>query len=196
MGTWTANPDLLVALWRIIRENRTARVLELGSGLSTVVMARALEQNQERGELVTLEHHPHYAEQTRRMLAEHGLAEVARVVESPLQMRQIAGLSDFWYTPSSLDGLTDVDLLFVDGPGNRERSMTLFLLHGLLAETAYIAIDDINRPESQHLLELWQHAFPGQLCQTEDKGEKWIVLQWRRSAEQGATRPDAGQAGN
>lgn len=45
LSTWAATPDLLVALYRTIREQRTARVLELGSGLSTIVMARALEQN-------------------------------------------------------------------------------------------------------------------------------------------------------
>ena len=33
LGTWEASPDLLVALWRIIREKRPARVLELSQRL-------------------------------------------------------------------------------------------------------------------------------------------------------------------
>ena len=132
LGTWAASPDLLVGLWRIIRDKRPARVLEIGSGLSTLVMACALEQNQQGGELVALEDHPHFANQTRRQLAEHGLEGRARVLDAPLQTQHVAGRHGLWYTLSSLDGLTDVDLLLVDGPGMRDRSMALFCCTGCL----------------------------------------------------------------
>ena len=100
LGTWAASPDLLVGLWRIIRDKRPARVLEIGSGLSTLVMACALEQNQEGGELVALEDHPHFASQTRRQLAEHGLEGRARVLDAPLQTQHVAGRHGLWYTPA------------------------------------------------------------------------------------------------
>ena len=147
-------------------------MLEIGSGLSTLVMACALEQNQEGGELVALENHPHFANQTRRQLAEHGLEGRARVLDAPLQTQHVAGRHGLWYTLPSLDGLTDVDLLIVDGPGMPDRSMALFLLHGLLAATADIVVDDTDRPETRRMLELWQDAFSEQLCQTADGGEK------------------------
>lgn len=163
LGTFTANPDLLVALWRLIREKRPARVLELGSGLSTLVMAHALEQNRGSGELVSLEHHAHFAAQTRSLLAEHGLEGRARVLDAPLQ--RAAGRQDLWYALSALEGLAEVELLFVDGPGNRERGMALFLLHELLAGKAVIVVDDVDRPEIRRMLQGWQEAFRGQLCQ-------------------------------
>ena len=196
LGTWAATPDLLVGLWRIIRDKRPARVLEIGSGLSTLVMACALEQNQQGGELVALENHPHFANQTRRQLAEHGLEGRARVLDAPLQTQHVAGRHGLWYTLPSLDGLTDVDLLLVDGPGMRDRSMALFLLHGLLAATADIVVDDTDRPETRRMLELWQDAFPGQLCQTAEGGAKWALLRWRRSPGHGAAaRADAPSTG-
>ncbi len=191
LGTWAAHPDLLVTLWNIIRDKRPARVLEIGSGLSTLVMASALEQNQEGGELVALENHPDFARQNRLQLAEHGLEGRARVLDAPLQRQQVAGRHGLWYTLPSLDGLSDVDLLLVDGPGMRDRSMALFLLHGLLAATADIVVDDTDRPETRHMLELWQEAFPGQLGQTA-AGAKWALLRWRRSPGHGAAaRADA-----
>ncbi len=196
LGTWAASPDLLVGLWRNIREERPLRVLETGSGLSTLVMARALEQNQDGGELISLEDQPHFANKTRRELAGHGLESHARVLDAPLQKQHVAGRQGLWYTLSSLEGLSDVELLFVDGPGNRERVMALFLLHGLLAATADIVVDDIDRPETRHMLDLWPDAFPGQLSQTGEGGRKWTLLRWQRSAEQGARRPDAEQSGN
>ena len=197
LSTWAATPDLLVALWRIIREKRTARVLELGSGLSTIVMAHALEQNQERGELVALEDYPQFANEIRRQLKEHGLESRARVLDAPLQRQQVSGWQGQWYTLPSLDGLGDVDLLLVDGPGARERGMALPALHGLLAATADIVVDDTDRPYIRRMLERWQDAFPGQLHQTEVGGVKWVLLRWQRSAEQDADgRADAPSTGN
>ena len=186
LGTWTANPDLLVALWRLIRDKRPARVLELGSGLSTLVMAHALEQNQEGGEIVSLESHPHFSGLTRRQLAEQGLEGRARVLDAPLQKQNVSGRQGLWYALSPLEGLADVELLFVDGPGNRERVMALFLLHGSLAATADIVVDDVDRPETRRMLDQWLDAFPGQLHRSGDGAAKWAVLHWRRDAGPGA----------
>ncbi len=196
MGTWTANPDLLVALWHIIREKRPARVLELGSGLSTLVMASALERNHESGEIVSLESHPHFSDLTRGQLAEHGLEGRARVLDAPLQKQRVADRQGLWYTLSSLEGLADVELLFVDGPGNRERVMALFLLHGSLAATADIVVDDIDRPETRRMLDTWLDAFPGQLYRSGDGAAKWAVLHWRRDAGPGAAAADGPPTNN
>lgn len=197
LNTWAASPDLLVALWRIIREQRRARVLELGSGLSTIVMARALEQNQEGGELVALENYPQFADEVRRQLKEHGLESRARVLDAPLQRQQIGGWQGQWYTLPSLDGPGDVDLLLVDGPGTQDRGMALPALHGLLAATADIVVDDTDRPHTRRMLERWQEAFPGQLRQTEVGGAKWTLLRWQRSTGRGAAgRADAASRGN
>ncbi len=196
LNTWAASPDLLVALWRIIREERPARVLELGSGLSTLVMAHALEQNQEGGELVALENEALFANQTRRQLEERGLERTARVLDAPLQRQQIAGWQGLWYTLPSLDGLADVDLLLVDGPGTHDRNLALPALHGLLAATACIVVDDTDRPYTRRMLERWQDAFPGQLRQTEVGGVKWALLRWQRAAERDAAgRGDAPSTG-
>ena len=104
------------------------------------------------------------------------------MLDAPLQTQHVAGRHGLWYTLPSLDGLTDVDLLLWTGRGLRDRSMALFLLHGLLAATADIVVDDTDRPETRRMLELWQEAFPGQLCQTADGGAKWALLRWRRGA--------------
>lgn len=191
LGTWTASSDLLVALWRIIREKRPARVLEIGSGLSTLVMARALEQNQDGGELVALEDHPQFADKTRRELEEYGLEGHARVLGAPLKKQHVAGQHGSWYTLPAVHGLKELDLVLVDGPAVQDRELALFMLHDLLAATAFIVVDDTDRPETRQMLKLWQEAFPGQLRQTEVGGAKWALLRWQRSVGRGA----AGRAG-
>ena len=65
-----ARPELLYHLWREIRRRRPRQVLELGSGLSTLVMAMALDG---AGRLTALEDDAGHAARTRQMLNERGL---------------------------------------------------------------------------------------------------------------------------
>lgn len=70
----------LFCLYAYIRANRPTRILEYGSGISTLVMALALEQNGE-GRLVSIEPSEEWADSTRAALPAH-LLEKAEVVHS------------------------------------------------------------------------------------------------------------------
>lgn len=119
------------------------------------------------------------------------------MLDAPLQRQQVGGWQSQWYTLPSLDGLGDVDLLLVDGPGTQDRGMALPALHGLLAATADIVVDDIDQPYTRRMLERWQETFPGQLHQTEVGGVKWTLLRWQRSAgHEAAARADAPSRGS
>ena len=174
-----AEPTLLVAAVEVLLERPSPRVLELGSGLSTLVMALALERNG-GGELVALEHNPQYAAYTRQMLADHGLEGRARVLDVPLQTQQFARQRYRWYSLQAVGELADVDLLFVDGPPDiQKRSPALPMLHGLLADAAVILVDDTNRPAGRRMLECWLDRFPRLVRSTIYEGERWTWLHWR-----------------
>lgn len=169
LPTWVggmARPDLLHATWNLIRDERPRRVLELGSGLSTLVMAYALEASGQ-GELFALEDIAPYAESTRRLLADHGLTGRAQVLDAPLRHWEWNGRHLPWYTLTDLPAEGPFDFLLVDGPAGSLapliRYPALPLLQEHLAENARILVDDTNRQDIRHIVARWLAEIPGLL---------------------------------
>lgn len=162
-GGWEARPQVLSAAWELIRDQRPKRVLELGSGLSSVVMAYALETNGS-GQLQALENGIGYAEKTRRLLAEHDMHQRVQVLEAPLQQVEHEGERLLWYSLANLRADTSVDFLFVDGPagtlGPMIRYPALPLLRGNLTDDAVILLDDTHREQERQVVQRWLEAFP------------------------------------
>lgn len=112
------SPDLATLMISVIHETSPERVVELGSGRSTVIAAIGL-QAQRQGTLLALEHDDGYAERTRRELRLHLLDDVAEVVTAPLQPVRIAGREWTWYETTCLERSGPFDLVIVDGPPGR-----------------------------------------------------------------------------
>jgi predicted O-methyltransferase YrrM len=154
---WALRPDGLAVLERLVGEGRS-RIVECGSGLSTVTIARALGAIQ-AGHVHALEHHPGWAAATRRALADQDLSELASVLDAPLV--------DGWYDPGAVDDLPrGIDLLLVDGPPAGEagieesRYPALPRLADRLAPDAAVVLDDAERPGERRVLERWLAEFP------------------------------------
>ncbi len=160
---YAAAPDALVELVRIIDRVAPATVLELGSGVSTIVIARRLQQLG-HGHLVALEHLPEHAERTRAELASQGLADVATVVDAPLEEVSVGPATWSWY--ELRPGVPAViDALFVDGPpggtGSLARYPALPLLRDRLVPGATVFVDDGDRPDEQEMVRRWQLEIDG-----------------------------------
>lgn len=155
---YAAAPDALVQLVRIIDERAPDSVLELGSGVSTIVLARRLQQAG-RGRLVALEHLPEHAARTRAELATHGLAEVASVLDAPLEDVDIGTVRWSWYRLGP-DVPPSIDALFVDGPpagtGTLARYPALPRLSERLTPGAVVFVDDGDRPDEREMVRRWQ----------------------------------------
>jgi predicted O-methyltransferase YrrM len=132
-------------------------VVELGSGTSTVWLAYALEQT--GGRIVSLDHDPHYAQNTREMLRAHGLDQVAEVRDAPLAPITVREADFRWYDTGALSDLNDIDLLLVDGPpgsiGPLSRYPALSVLRPRLAAGATVVLDDLSREDEQETLRRW-----------------------------------------
>ena len=81
-ATWSMLPQALATVVAEVRSGRR-EVVECGSGVSTVVLARALREV--GGRLYSLEHDLAWAERTRSLLDDEGLDRFARVVDAPLR---------------------------------------------------------------------------------------------------------------
>lgn len=175
-----ARPELLYHLWQEIRRRRPRQALELGSGLSTLVMAMAMAGE---GRLTSLEDDAGHASRTRRMLAEHGLQAGVNVVHAPLTRHETGGERLAWYDLAGLDDLRDIDLLFVDGPAGYLRAQSrwpaLPLLCGRLAAEALIVVDDMDRPQEQRMLERWLQVYPQLSRLSDGQPEGYALLRWR-----------------
>jgi len=161
---WMATPELLRAVVHQIFEQRPKVVLELGSGLSTVVCAYAAERVGAR--VVSLDHEERFAEQTRRLLAHHGLSEVATVLHAPLVDTEVNRVRVPWY---SLDALDELDpdpagVLLIDGPPGADRKLARYpavpRLWPRLTDDAVVVLDDARRADEQEIVRRWtrEHA--------------------------------------
>jgi predicted O-methyltransferase YrrM len=152
---WAASPDFLRALAAHVLRTRPQIVVECGSGVSTVVLALALNGS---GHLYSLEHLSQYAEETRAELARHGVAERATVLEAPLRECVLPSGTWGWYTA---DGLPKerFDMLVVDGPPGSTGPLARYpagpLLFGRLAEHGVIFVDDVGRADERAAVDRW-----------------------------------------
>ena len=159
---YMADTALLECIWHLIIEKRPNRLVELGSGFSSLVIGYALEAAG-HGTLFSLEDNMGYAARSRRMLEEHGLSARANVIDSPLVKYTLDGVVHYWYALNDLSTDLPIDYLFVDGPAGylhpRVRQPALPLLYDRLASDAVIVVDDTGRPGESAMIQQWLDSY-------------------------------------
>lgn len=152
---WAASPDFLLSLFEISRTTKPRLVIELGSGVSTLVLAKSGAKK-----IVSLDHSLEYGEQTRAMLRNHRVRGVEIRIDD-LEKYQ-GGYS--WYSRASLKGISKIDLLVIDGPPSATnpdaRYPALENLLPLLSARATIMLDDANRADERKLADAFLAALP------------------------------------
>lgn len=166
---WAISRTLAVELAERLERRRPERILELGSGISTAVLAQYAARTSAR--VVTLEHQPAFVARTRRLLAALGLDGVVDLRLARLRPHACAdGRRRRWYD-ASLEG--SFDFVFVDGPPVATgRAAALFALDGRLAGDWELWLDDAKREHEQACLRLWAAHVPfvATLHEIEEKG--------------------------
>lgn len=162
MRDWAAGPDFLLELALHVKTEKPRAIVECGSGVSTIVLARCAEMNG-RGHVYSIEHLPDFADETRRELARHGLAAYATVLRAPLMHHDIKNQVWLWYSVPTL--LPDeIDLLVIDGPpattGHLVRYPAGPLLFKHLSPHAAVFLDDAFRSDEQEIVDRWGLEFP------------------------------------
>jgi len=160
-GEGSMSPAGLAAVATEISLAERRVVVELGSGASTIVLARLARQL--GGRIVAVEHHPGWAGWVRRQLERDGLRDVATVVEAPLAPHPLSLDGAPWYASGALDPVpgSGIELLLVDGPPGygdgmaRSRYPALPVLGSRLAPGALVVLDDAERPGESEILDLW-----------------------------------------
>lgn len=180
-GHWALNPTELLELRYLLARTRPGLVVELGGGTSSIWIGYALAPH--GGRLISLDHDPWYAEQTRAQLRRHQLEQVVKVREAPLTAVAVDGQEYQWYEPSTFDDLDGIDMLLVDGPpggtGPQARLPALPLLAPRLSPEATVMLDDADRPDEQQVLARWSDLVDGLSLEPAALGHL-AVLTYRR----------------
>jgi glycosyltransferase involved in cell wall biosynthesis len=182
-NAWTVTPALAGSLADRLQATKPARLLELGSGISTVILAGHAART--GATVVTLEHDAGYHERTSRLLTAFGLRDHVDLRLAPLRPRVCADGGTYPFYDSALTGA--FDFVLVDGPPMRDgRQAALFALSGHLAPGWELWLDDGRRDHERHCLELWRShfSFEAGLHDVDFKG-LWIL--------HGADRPEGGE---
>lgn len=160
----TLSPENALTLCQEILYGRPRRILELGSGSSTLLMARCLEiLGREGRSIVSLDHGEFWVEDSRRKLERAGLLELARVIHAPI----VPTDDGPWYDLSVLpDEAGPFDLVLVDGPEGGKgdplaRYGALPRLRQRLAPGAVLVLDDGLREGEQEVVRRWSALEPG-----------------------------------
>jgi predicted O-methyltransferase YrrM len=164
-GGWAITGDCARRLVELILTDRPSSVIEIGSGLSTLLVAQALEVCGAGGHILALEHEKTYLDRSVALLAQHGVSHRAQVIHAPLIETDIRGEIFRWYDLSSCRLPDQVDLIFIDGPpkatGSLARYPALPLLIDRLGPRGVVLMDDANRPDERSAVKRWQEEYTG-----------------------------------
>jgi predicted O-methyltransferase YrrM len=153
--SWAASPDLLLTIAEIIKKNKPGLVVELGSGVSTLVVAKSGARK-----IVSIDNSDEWGSKTVALLKEHKVRGVDLRI-APLQ--PYANGSE-WYDVSVIKDLKKIDVLIIDGPpGSKNpeaRYPALQQFKDKLSAVAIVIIDDIHREGERKLAEDFAKALP------------------------------------
>ncbi len=162
---WAASPDYLLVVLRellkLVKSKGSLTVLELGSGVSTVVIANALKKFSSSSRLFSLEHDYDYYLKTKEELQLNGLDNVT-LIYAPLVSYQIDGKEWWWYETTELFKKLDntVDLIIVDGPPEATQEIARYpvipIMRDKLSEDFVLVLDDFNRQGEKRAAYLWK----------------------------------------
>jgi predicted O-methyltransferase YrrM len=194
--TWSISETLALELAEHLERTTPKRILEIGSGFSTAILA-AYAARHDGVQVVSLEHSKRYEERTRRGLRKLKLEHTVDLRLANLREHVFDnGERHLWYDLRAAEVDGKFDFVFVDGPPKRQgRWGALFGLADYLATHWEMWVDDGRRQHEKKCIKLWkQHIqFSYRLENIDGKG-LWILRDSGRP-DQGRPEPEPWSGG-
>ena len=174
---WSASPDFLYELVQSLEEHKCSKILEVSSGLSTLVCAKWAQNQNFESNVTSIESSNYYLEKTAKSIEDEGLSQFSRLIHAPISEESGVLWHDSVVLKEYLDG--SYDCLVVDGPPANENKLARFpaldLLMPHLADSCLIILDDYNRPGEEEVVRLWLKKYPLSVV-SKPKTEKGMVV--------------------
>ena len=164
LGVWSLEGDTALSLVRLVDEDPRI-IVELGSGASTLVIARRLAHHG-RGHLYSIDHQMGYQDSVQANIERAGLSAYVTFVCAPLAEHIYAGETVHWYDTSVILGhlgTAKASLVLVDGPPSaREETRwpAIYALAPVLGPQTQFIVDDGRRTGETRLARRWCGDFP------------------------------------
>lgn len=162
---WSMSPTTILHILNDIVINNRQHIIEFGSGMSTLYIAKLIQTNRLTASFYSVESDKDWMDKMKSDLKNHHLEDVVTFIYAPLtEVPSQLGLSDqkLWYDTKSIDKVLNnhtVDLIIVDGPLGKSTpyarySAVPFIINRL--EKKYsVFLDDFKRPDELVILEEW-----------------------------------------
>jgi predicted O-methyltransferase YrrM len=179
---WAASPDFLYEIADHALSKKPQAIVECGSGVSTLILARSLQING-KGHLYSLEHLSWSAQKSQEALNKHGLGRYATIIEAPLQTVTLNGKDWAWYSINSLPDV-EIDMLVIDGPPESTGELARYpagpLLFNRLGKDGTVFLDDTIREDERKTVVLWTQEDPSLDYEFRDSEKGFTVLSRKR----------------
>lgn len=168
---WTRpamRPSAICTILNDIYVNDRRVVVEFGSGVSTLFIARTLAPRQ--GLLVSFEDNARWTETLNGQIADAGLSGCAKVVHAPLAPCEFALDDCQWYDLATVRAnlpQQSIDMLVVDGPKafseklKHARYPAVPALRNKLSARCGIFLDDVTRRGETEVFRRWKEMLNG-----------------------------------
>lgn len=163
---WAISPDIALMLYKYILNTKPKKVIEFGSGASTIIIAEAMKENG-FGRLISVDHSETFGKITLERVNSANLNDFVDSRIKPLKPWPGEHISENdaneWYDLSVLYDCHDIEFVFVDGPpglgGPCSRYPALPAVFEYLTVDAQIWVDDANRPDEKLICKTWAADF-------------------------------------
>jgi predicted O-methyltransferase YrrM len=153
-------PDFAAVILRHLVEARPRTILELGSGVSTLIIGYAIRTLELDCQFISVEQDAAFCERYRRRLRAHGLEGYVQIVHAPIGQVLLKTGSQRWYDLSSVSLPEQLDLVVVDGPSHDVADLARYpawpVLRPRLHAGSLLLTDDANLAEERESLRRWQ----------------------------------------
>lgn len=179
---WTGvaiRPYTALSIINDILINQRKFIVELGAGVSTLLIAQAL-KDKGKGMLVSFEDHEEWASFLNHELQCRDLNQFCKVVYAPLtSCKSSIKEGGLWYQETIIhENIANkkIDLLLVDGPkasGSKNQLAcfpAVLVLKHYLSESYSIYLDDIRRNGEKQILERWSEELNFKVIKSPIKG--------------------------
>ena len=162
MGNWAISSDFGLLLLSIMLEKKNGNVIDIGSGISTILCGYAVKKNGS-GKVISLEHDEDYYNKSKKLIAEHELEDYVELYYAPLIEYIIQDKKWLWYDISNIEFPDNVTLVSIDGPPGNTQELARFpaipLLKKYLNDKTTVILDDGFRNDEKLSAAKWVENF-------------------------------------
>lgn len=164
INSWILHGESMQFIWNILMETKPTTIIELGSGLSTLMLAKyaqIVRLNSEIDPLIySIEHNQVWSNQILDLLEKYGLLEFIKLCLFPIKTLTFNGFQGKTYDITEIIN-HKYDFVLIDGPPpDVGRMLTLPSLIRSTSSSAIILIDDAQRYSEREAIMKWIRNYP------------------------------------